>query len=690
VVESSRYRNVGSGCAPVKQRVRCSRRGQLVASPRFRLLRQATAPERPSTGPCPMRRLSPLLAFLPLVIGAPACRNRSSPPSRAEVLPSRFDLVYAARLDSLDLALAALSGLPSRPDSAFAQLTFRRARAAYKRLEYLLEFEDHARAATLNSPVVAVLDEDDHTHVIPPHGLQVIEASVFPRPAKNFAKVTRGEVEVMRRMIEFIRRDSSSRTARTWQVPFAAARMELARIVTLGLAGFDATASKDGILESAEALRGVKDGLGGYQTAMQRRDSTGWQELQRSLDAGIAALSTAPGFDRFDRLDFVVRFAKPIAAALARLQQSLGLPEPDELDPWASGETDIYAAGAIDPRWFAPDYAPPPTPELVTLGRQLFFDPRLSAARRRSCATCHQPAFGFTDRRKVASVDPGHGLVRNTPTLLNAGLQRGQFADQRVAFLEFQFEEVMANPREMALRPDSAARRLGADTGLVTRFAATFGKPRETALTRQTLSIAVAAYVRSLQALNSRFDRAIRGDTAAITTSERQGFNLFMGKAACGTCHFAPLFGGTLPPAYVESEPEVIGVPATPAAKVAVVDRDLGVFAIDRAPLHRHAFKTPSVRNVALTAPYMHNGVYRTLEEVIDFYDAGGGNGLGMRLPNQTLSAEPLHLTDEEKRDLVAFLKALTDTTSVSSPSPGGSEPEPQVRPGEPGASGKS
>jgi cytochrome c peroxidase len=352
------------------------------------------------------------------------------------------------------------------------------------------------------------------------------------------------------------------------------------------------------------------------------------------------------------------------------LRRSLRLAESSDPDPWSTGATDIYAPGAIDSRWFAPDYAPPPTPELVALGRQLFFDSRLSVTQRRSCATCHQPALGFSDGREVASVDLGHGRLRNTPTLLNAGLQRAQFMDQRVAFLEFQFEEVMSNPREMGLRPDSAARRLGVDSALVTRLAATLGKPREQALTGQTLSIAVAAYVRSLEALNSRFDRAVRGDTDAITASERRGFNLFMGRAACGTCHFAPLFGGTLPPAYLESEPEVIGVPATRTAKPAVVDGDLGVFLVSRAPLHRHAFKTPTVRNVALTAPYMHNGVFRTLEEVVDFYDAGGGNGLGMRLPNQTLSAEPLHLTRREKGDLVAFMNALTDTTHAAATPP--------------------
>lgn len=625
-----------------------------------------------------MHRLSPPLGFLLLCIGAlAACGDGARPAPGAHVLPSRFDSAYVARLDSLDLALAALEALPSRPDSASTQQAFRRARAAYKRLEYLLEFEDRIRAVNLNGPPIAIVDEDDNSNVIAPSGFQVIEAFVFPRPADDFGEATRGELNSMRRMVGFIRGDSSYRAARTWQAPFEAARMGLARVVTLGLAGFDATVSGDGILESAEALRGIKEGLGAYGAAMVKRDSAAWEALQRSLDAGIGALEAAPDFERFDRLDFVARFARPIAGGLARLRRSLELPEPSELDPWSPGATDIYAAGAIDPAWFAPDYAPPPTPELVALGRALFFDPRLSAAQRRSCATCHQPAFAFTDRRKLASVDLGHGTVRNTPTLLNAGFQRAQFADQKVFFLEFQFEEVMANPREMAMQPDSAARRLGADSAITARFAATFGKPRGQAVTGQALSIAVAAYVRSLQALDSRFDRALRGDTAAITTSERRGFNLFMGKAACATCHFAPLFGGSLPPDYLESEAEVIGVPARAAVKGAAVDGDLGVFSVTHAPLHRHAFKTPTVRNVALTAPYMHNGVFRTLEEVVDFYDAGGGNGLGMELPNQTLSADPLELSDQEKRDLVNFMRALTDsstipTTVAAQVSPGG------------------
>jgi cytochrome c peroxidase len=610
------------------------------------------------------------LVFALLASGAcGACRDApTSSPRYPSAPPAGFLAGYTSRIDSIDQALADLAALPARPDSATAQQAFRRARALYKRLEYLIEFDNWYRAQELNSPPIPLPDEDDPRVVIPPRGFQVVEAVIFPRPTRDFAPVTRRNTGEMRKVLGFIRRDSTER-AWTWVTPFRAARMEVARVVTLGIAGFDATLSGDAMVEGAEALRGVGEGLDVYRDAMIARDSAGWLELRRSIDAAIAALEASPGFDEFDRFGFVVRYANPVAAGLARLQRALALPEPTEVldvtepHPWNPGATNIYAAGAINPRWFAPDYAPPPTPELVALGRKLFFDPALSAGGHRSCATCHQPAAGFTDGRRVALVDPGHGHVRNTPTLLNAGLQRRQFADQRVGFLEFQFEDVMSNPREMALVPDSAARKLSGDTALVARFAAALGKPATQALTGQSLSIAVAAYVRSLEALDSRFDRAIRGDTGAVSTSERRGFNLFMGKAACGTCHFAPLFGGTTPPNYLDSEPEVIGVPSRPVKRGAVIDDDVGVFTATRAALHRHAFKTPTVRNVALTAPYMHNGVYRTLEELIDFYDRGGGAGIGIRLPNQTLPPDRLRLSEEEKGDLKAFMESLTDST---------------------------
>jgi cytochrome c peroxidase len=206
----------------------------------------------------------------------------------------------------------------------------------------------------------------------------------------------------------------------------------------------------------------------------------------------------------------------------------------------------------------------------------------------------------------------------------------------------------------------AAAATLGRDPALVKRFAAAFGIPLDRALGPRTLRLALAAYVRSLVALDSRFDRAVRGDVSAMTKQERAGFDLFMGKGRCGTCHFAPLFNGAMPPSFTESEPEVIGVPATTAGAPAV-DPDSGRFNVRRIDLHLFAFKTPTLRNIELTAPYMHNGVFRTLDEVVDFYDGGGGHGLGIRV-RQTLPTDSLHLTAGEKRALVAFMRTLTDT----------------------------
>jgi cytochrome c peroxidase len=135
-----------------------------------------------------------------------------------------------------------------------------------------------------------------------------------------------------------------------------------------------------------------------------------------------------------------------------------------------------------------------------------------------------------------------------------------------------------------------------------------------------------------------------------------------MGKARCGTCHFLPLMNGTLPPDFVSSEPEIIGVTERPLSRHARLDPDPGRGGVDNEPTHRAAFKVPTLRNVSRTAPYMHNGAFATLKEVVDFYDRGGGAGSGADVPGQTLSARPLHLTQREKGDLIAFLRSLDDT----------------------------
>jgi cytochrome c peroxidase len=138
-----------------------------------------------------------------------------------------------------------------------------------------------------------------------------------------------------------------------------------------------------------------------------------------------------------------------------------------------------------------------------------------------------------------------------------------------------------------------------------------------------------------------------------------------MGKAKCGTCHFIPFFNGVAPPYFSESESEVIGVPSTNDTLHPVLDPDKGKYNLYPIDILRFSFKTPTLRNVALTAPYMHNGVYKSLEEVVDFYNKGGGAGLGIAPSNQTLPKSPLQLSATEKKQIISFLRALTDTSVV-------------------------
>ncbi len=166
--------------------------------------------------------------------------------------------------------------------------------------------------------------------------------------------------------------------------------------------------------------------------------------------------------------------------------------------------------------------------------------------------------------------------------------------------------------------------------------------------------------------MNSRFDKSISGRFDELSNDEKAGFNIFMGKAQCGSCHFLPLFNGLLPPNYVETEWESIGVPERSNSTIKKLDSDIGRYGIIPAEIFKHSFKTPTLRNIALTSPYMHNGAFNTLDEVIDFYDRGGGKALGYVVENQTLSDRPLNLSTKEKFQLKSFLESLTDTIGLT------------------------
>jgi len=162
----------------------------------------------------------------------------------------------------------------------------------------------------------------------------------------------------------------------------------------------------------------------------------------------------------------------------------------------------------------------------------------------------------------------------------------------------------------------------------------------------------------------------VRDEIVHYPPAAKNGFNLFMGKAACGTCHFAPVFNGSVPPFYIEAESEVLGITLGLDTLNPQPDNDLGRFGNGRhkeaLPHLKNSFKTVTVRNTELTAPYMHNGLFATLEEVMEFYNHGGGAGMGLPIDNQTLAPDALGLSDQEKQDIIAFIKTLTDTTGLT------------------------
>ncbi len=239
------------------------------------------------------------------------------------------------------------------------------------------------------------------------------------------------------------------------------------------------------------------------------------------------------------------------------------------------------------------------------------------------------------------SLLPETPILRNVPTLLYAPLQAAQFWDGRALTSERQAVLVMHSKVEMGVLESSFPRP---DVASVTEAAA-----------------ALAAFqARRLVPADAPIDRFARGDEKALSDEDSAGFDVFAGKGRCARCHAPPLFGGSHPPDFSTPVYSVLGVPATPAGKE--LDSDRGRAAVTRRDLDARAFKTPTLRNVARTGPYFHNGAFASLELVVDFYDKGGGKGLGLDVPNQDPDVLPLRLDPAEKRALLRFLRvALAD-----------------------------
>jgi cytochrome c peroxidase len=425
--------------------------------------------------------------------------------------------------------------------------------------------------------------------------------------------------------------------------------LEVFRIITLGITGFDTPISKNAIPEVVPALLTIKKYNAFYDT--RAKEASGINQI---IDQAVAYVNKHSDFDSFDRAAFILKYANPLSKALYKSQQQMQIPNFKEVRGLRTTAQTLFDKDAFDPEAFSgfPDYKT--TAEKIALGKILFNDPILSGNESRSCASCHHADKAYTDGLQKAVTFDGKGVVaRNTPTLKNIAFQRSFFADSRVHYLEDQAVAVISNEQEMHGNLEEAVTKLKKNATYLSLFKTAF-KKRE--LSAFAIKNALGSYIRSLSSYNSKFDQYMRGESS-FNKDEKAGFNLFAGKAKCASCHFIPLTNGTVPPHFDRSESEVLGVPDHSGK----LDSDPGKYGVTKSALHKNAFKTPTIRNSSLTAPYMHNGVYATLEEVIDFYNEGGGAGLGFELANQTLPTDKLNLTDLEKKQLVTFMQTLTD-----------------------------
>ena len=323
------------------------------------------------------------------------------------------------------------------------------------------------------------------------------------------------------------------------------------------------------------------------------------------------------------------------------------------------------AAGPVSPNALAP-LPPPPsppenptTPEKVDLGKKLFFDRRLSGDGTMTCATCHDPENGFTDALPISLSYPTTRNWRNAPGLVNVAWRKTLFRDGRSSSLEEQALFPMMSPFEMNRNLDYLEEVLKTVPAYVEAFRSVFGGE----ITRQRVAQAISAFERTLLSRDTPLDRHLRGEPGALSARQRVGLDLFLGKAGCAACHNGPTLEdgkfhrlGVPEDLEAKDDPRVLAT-ARFVGKVSgfpdyrTLREDPGRFLVTKDPADWKAFATPPLREVAATAPYMHNGALGTLQEVIDFYDRGGGDD-----PKKSPMLRPLGLSREEKESLREFL----------------------------------
>ena len=582
------------------------------------------------------------------------------PPSPAEAVK----LFYLQQTKQFENEVVQLQQLVTTGNQKQLQQQFIKTRLAYKQVEAITEYYFNFFAVKLNGPPIPFFEEDEpDIGQQQPAGMQLIEGMLFPVFDKKSTTTLNDAIAILLMDTKTMQLTNES-NAFNDEFIFDAITEELYRITAMGLAGFDSQVAANSLPECRSAIQGLQKILLFYQADIKAVLGNKNDTLQTLITTAQKYIAQNTDFNAFNRMQFITSYLNPITAIVGKYKTIKGFGEnksPMFYSTIKKNNT-LFAPGIFDVNKYLDDNTT--SAEKIILGNKLFFDTQLSVDNKRSCATCHNPAKAFTDGLVTSVAIDGHtSLPRNAPTLWNTALQRNLFLDNRSFSLEDQVMQVLNNAKEMHGSAQKAAEKILQQKEYATFYAKAYPVANKSDAA-QNICNAIACYERTLIALNSKFDKHMRGQ-ASLNKDEINGFNLFMGKAKCGICHFMPLFNGAKPPRYYYTETEVIGVPDKNVTVNNKLDEDEGRFAITDLLVHKYAFKTSTLRNIALTAPYMHNGVFKTLDQVINFYNNGGGKGLKIAPENQTLPFDKLNLTATEKQHIISFLKTLTDTVPI-------------------------
>lgn len=527
---------------------------------------------------------------------------------------------------------------------------FKKSRLTYKKVEWAIEYFIPETARFMNGPALDEMELEENRS-FEPHGFQVMEEIIYPEyEIENKENLIR-ELNIFQSNIKQVK-GTFEVIAISDDYVLDAIQQNVFRVIALGITGFDSPILQSSIPEAGESLVSIPESL--EKINANNKSLTELKKL--TLKAQKYCLENN-NFNAFDRAFFITEYLNPISKKIKAFQEEENIKNVKKSSPLKPTIETLFDKDTFDVNAFVLSAEYNFSKEKAILGEKLFYDKSLSKNNDRSCASCHHPEKAFTDGLKTNISLTGSNLVRNTPTLTYASLQNAQFWDMRQLDLEKQSVDVIQNKDEMHGSMENIHAKIQLDNEYIKLFKKAY--PKTSKPEAWQIQNALASYVRSLNSFDSRFDEYMRGNKNALNNQEIEGMNLFMGKAKCATCHFTPLFNGTVPPSYSKTEHEVIGTPNEASGKK--LSPDKGRYLYNKMPQLVGAFKTPTVRNAAVTAPYMHNGVFKTLEEVVSFYNKGGGQGLGYEVENQTLPFDKLNLTVKEEQALVAFMKTLTD-----------------------------